>query len=70
MVHIKHTTVAGRAVMAPLRLENVAHQTISSSFIFIVTKMETPEDRHLSWICCHRLEERPNQHDKEKVVYY
>ena len=53
MVHIEHTTATTRAMVASFRLEDVAHQTISSSLMFCITKMETPKYRHLTWISEH-----------------
>jgi hypothetical protein len=55
-------------MMAPFRLENITHQTIPSSFILIVSEMESPEYWHLPWICGHRLKKRPHKHRKQKVV--
>jgi hypothetical protein len=37
VVHIQNAPVAGRTVVAPFWLEDVAHQTVTSSFILIVT---------------------------------
>ena len=70
MIHIQDTTITCRAMMAALRFKNVAHETISSPFILIITQMEAPEDRYLPWIGCHWLEEWPDKHEKEDVVYY
>jgi hypothetical protein len=57
MVHIEYASIASRAMMASLWLENVAHQAISSPFVFVITKMEAPEDWDLTRISGHRLEE-------------
>jgi hypothetical protein len=57
MVHVENATIAGRAVMASLRLEHVAHQAVASALIFSVAQVESPENRHLSRVCGHRLEE-------------
>jgi hypothetical protein len=56
MVHIEHTSITSRAMMAPLRFKNIAHEAISSSFILVVAQMESPEDRNLSWVGGHGLE--------------
>ena len=53
MVHVQHTSIAGGAVMAAFRLEYVAHETVSTTLILRVTQMESPEDRHLTWIGRH-----------------
>lgn len=37
MVHVQDTPITGRAVMASLRLENVAHQAVPPSFILRVS---------------------------------
>ena len=55
--------------MASLGFEYVAHEAVSSPFVFVVTKMEAPEYWHLSRISGHRLKEGPYQHEEEKVVY-
>ena len=67
MVHVEHTSVARRAMMASLWLENVTHQTITTTLILWVTKMEAPKDWNLSWVSSHRLYERPYQHEKEYI---
>jgi len=68
MVHVKNASVASRAVMASFRLKNVAHQAVAASLIFIITKMETPKDRNLSWVCSHCLKEWPHKHEKQEIV--
>jgi hypothetical protein len=67
MVHVQYTSVASGAVMASLGLKYVAHQAIPPSFILRVTEVEAPEDRNLSRISEHRLEEWPNKQDKYHV---
>ena len=57
MVHVQYTSVASGAVMASLGLKDVSHQAIPPSFILRVTEVEAPEDRNLSRISEHRLEE-------------
>jgi hypothetical protein len=64
MVHVEHTSVASRAVMASLWLKNIAHQAVSTPLILIVAEMEAPEDGHLSRVRRHTLEEGPHEHDK------
>ena len=54
-------------MMATLWLENVAHQTIASSLVLRVTKIEAPENRYLAWICCHCLKEAPDEQNKEHI---
>jgi len=54
--------------MASFWLEYVAHQTVSSSFVFVVTEMESPKDGDLPGICGHGLKEGPNQHYKNHMV--
>ena len=53
MVHVQHTSIAGGAVMAAFGLEYVAHETVSTTLVLWVTQMESPEDRHLTWIGRH-----------------
>lgn len=67
MVHVQHTPVASRAVMASLRLEYIAHQAVPPSFILRVSQVEAPEYRHLSWVCEHGLEEGPNEEYEDHV---
>ena len=64
MVHIEHASVAGRAVVAPFGLENVAHETIPASLILRVSQVKAPEDWDLSWICSHGLDEGPYHHEE------
>lgn len=59
MVHVKHAPVACGAVMASLRLENIAHEAVSTTLVLIVTQVKAPENGHLSRISRHRLKERP-----------
>jgi hypothetical protein len=68
VVHIQNASIAGGAVMASLRLENVAHETVSASLVLVIAEMEAPEHRNLAWIRCHRLEEGPKQHYEQEVV--
>ena len=56
VIHVKYAPVAGGTMMASLWLENVAHQAISSSLIFIITQMESPKHWDLSRISGHSLE--------------
>ena len=56
VIHVKYAPVARGTMMASLWLENVAHQAISSSLIFIITKMESPKHWDLSRISGHSLE--------------
>ena len=53
MVHVEHATATTRAMVTPLRLEDVAHQTVSSSLVFSITKMETPKYWNLTRISEH-----------------
>jgi hypothetical protein len=52
-------------MMTPLRFEHIAHQAIPSSFVFVVTKVKTPENGHLTWVSHHGLQQAPYQHEKE-----
>jgi len=67
VIHVKHTSIASRAMMASLWLEYVAHQTITPTLVLRITQMEAPKDWHLSRISSHSLDERPNQHEKQQV---
>jgi len=69
VVHIEHTSVAARAVMASLWLKDVAHQAISATLVLRVTQMEAPEDWNLPRICSHGLYERPNHHDEDEMEH-
>lgn len=40
VVHVEHAPVAGRTVVAPLWFENIAHQTVPSSFVLRVAVVE------------------------------
>jgi hypothetical protein len=59
MIHVKDTSVTSRAVMATLRFENIAHQTISPSFVFVVTQMEAPKNWNLTRVSCAGLPKGP-----------
>jgi len=69
MVHVEHTSVAGRAVMAALRLKYVAHEAIAATFVLRVSQVKAPEDWHLTWVSCHCLDEGPDEHDKQDMEY-
>jgi hypothetical protein len=60
MIHIENASVAGRAMMTSFRFKYVAHQAITSSFVFWITQVETPKDWYLAWISGHNLEEGPH----------
>ena len=47
--------------MAAFRLEDVAHEAVTSTLVLRVTKMEAPEHWNLSWIRRHRLYKAPHQ---------
>ena len=67
MVHIEHTPIATRAMMASFRFEYVTHQTVSTALILRVTQVEAPEDWNLTWVSGHRLDEGPDEHDEENM---
>lgn len=54
-------------MMAPLWLEDVAHEAIAAAFILRITQVEAPEDGNLAWISRHCLKEAPNQHNEQHV---
>ena len=56
VVHVQYATVACRAVMASLRLEDIAHKAVASALVFRVTQMEAPEDGNLTRVSCHCLD--------------
>jgi hypothetical protein len=56
--------------MATLWLEHITHQAVATSFIFVVTQMETPKYWHLAWVSCHCLEEGPKEHCKQDIIEY
>ena len=53
--------------MAPLWLEDVAHEAVSAALVLRVTQVEAPENGHLSRVCRHALYERPDEHEEEQV---
>jgi hypothetical protein len=59
MIHVENASIAGRAVMAPLWLEDVAHKAVPAPLILCIAQMEAPKDRHLAGVCGHWLEEGP-----------
>ena len=70
VVHVEHTPVAGRAVVAPLRLEHIAHQAVPPPLVLIVPLMESlklmmrggkeyPENGDLARVSEHCLAEAP-----------
>ena len=67
MVHVQHTAIARGAVVAAFWLENIAHKTVSTTFVLRISKMEAPEDRHLAGISRHSLNERPNHHEEKEM---
>ena len=70
MIHVEYASVARRAMMASLRLEHIAHKTVTTSFVLVVAKMEAPEYGHLPRISRHCLKERPQEHHKYYVIHY
>jgi len=67
MVHVQHTAIARGAVVAAFWLENIAHKTVSTTFVLRISKMEAPEDRHLAGISRHSLNERPSHHEEKEM---
>ena len=57
MIHIKNTPIARRTMMASFWLENVTHQTVTTTLVLWITKMEAPKDWNLSRVGSHRLNE-------------
>lgn len=57
MIHVEYTPITGRAVMASLGLEDVAHQAIAPSFVLVITQVEAPEDWDLPGVGYHCLKE-------------
>ena len=53
--------------MAAFRLEDVAHQAVTSTLVLRVTKMEAPEHWNLAWIGSHRLDEGPHHHYEDDM---
>ena len=69
MVHVEHAPVARRAMMATLRLKYVAHEAVAATFVLRVTQVEAPEDWNLTWVSCHRLDERPYEQDEQDMEH-
>ena len=69
MVHVKHTTVARRTVMASLGLKDIAHEAVASAIVFRITQMKTPKYRYLPRISSHCLDEGPHKHDKKYMEH-
>lgn len=67
MVHIEHASIAGRTMVTSFRFENIAHEAVSTSFIFGITQMEAPKHWDLTRIGGHCLEEGPKKHDEEEM---
>ena len=65
MVHIEDASVAARAVMAPFRLEDIAHETVTASLVLWVTQVEAPKYGDLARVCRHGLHKRPTHHEEE-----
>jgi hypothetical protein len=54
-------------MMAALWFENVAHEAITTPFVFRISEVKTPEDGNLPRISCHSLDERPHKQYEEHV---
>ena len=67
MVHVEDAAIARGAMMASLRLEDVAHEAIAATLVLWVTIVLAPEDGHLARICRHALNEGPDEHEEEKM---
>ena len=61
VVHVDHAPVAHGAVVAPFRLEQVAHQTVAFALLLAVVHVEAPEGRHLSRVGHDHLHEAPRE---------
>lgn len=67
VVHVEYAPAAGGAVVTPLWLEDVAHQTVATSLVFCVAQVEAPKHWHLPRVGSHDLEERPHQHAEQQM---
>ena len=70
MVHIEHAAIANGAVVATLRLEDVAHEAVAAAFLLWIAQMETPEHGYLSGVRSHCLDETPDEHEEQQVEHY
>lgn len=59
VVHVEDASVARGAMVASVRLEHVADETVAAALGLVVAKVEAPEGRHLARITVHGLKERP-----------
>jgi hypothetical protein len=56
-------------MMASFRLKNVAHEAVTTAFLFGVTQVKAPKHWNLTWVSCHSLYKRPNQKYEDNVEY-
>lgn len=61
VIHVQNTPIANRAMMASLWFENVAHETVTTTFLFWVAQVEAPKHWNLTWVSGHCLHERPDK---------
>lgn len=57
-------------MVAPLRFKNIAHQAVAPTLILIITEVEAPKYRYLTWVRRHGLEERPEEHYEYDMINY
>jgi len=70
VVHIEHAAIANGAVVAALRLKDVAHEAVATAFLLWIAQMEAPEHGYLSGVRSHCLDETPDEHEEQQVEHY
>lgn len=71
MIHVQHTSITSRAVMATLWFEHVTHQAVPSSLVLWIAQVKAlfklqaksfyPKYWYLARVCGHGLEKRPHK---------
>jgi len=68
MVHVEDTAVTNAAVVAPVRLPNIAHLAVPTP-LCLVTHVESPIWWHNPRICHYRVVERQEKIGEKQMVH-
>ena len=69
MIHVQYAPVACRAVVTSVWLKHIADQAVPSPLALVISEVEAPERRYLTWITVHCFQKAPHQHQKEYIVH-
>ena len=67
VVHVEHTAITNRAMMAPVRFKNMTKQAVSFLFVFRIAHIKPSVWRNNSRLRKTRMDKTSNKHNKHYV---